>query len=82
MICDAHNVPAKLRPRESFGLLRVSGTLAFTDTGVLASLAEPLAAAGIPLFAVSTHDTDYLLVPHGELDAACSALVAAGHAFA
>src|SRR5262245_53634988 len=40
---------------------RVDGTLDFSLTGVLASLATPLAAAGVSLFAISTYDTDYVL---------------------
>lgn len=41
---------------------RVVGTLDFALTGILHSLTEPLAAAGISVFAISTFDTDYLLV--------------------
>ncbi|HBL29029.1 MAG TPA: ACT domain-containing protein [Acidobacteria bacterium] len=59
--------------------LRVDGTLDFALTGILASLATPLAEAGVSLFAVSTFDTDYILVRAKDLDAACSALAAAGH---
>jgi len=48
---------------------------------VLASLAEPLARAGVSIFALSTYDTDYLLVREAALDAARAALESAGHAF-
>src|SRR5688572_24954456 len=41
--------------------LRVDGTLDFALTGILSSLAAPLAAAGVSLFAISTYDTDYVL---------------------
>jgi hypothetical protein len=51
----------------------------FELTGVLASLASPLAEAGVPLFALSTFDTDYLLIPGKDLERALSALAAAGH---
>jgi hypothetical protein len=46
---------------------------------VLASLAEPLARAGIPIFAISTFDTDYLLVKAVNVEAAIAALESAGH---
>jgi len=46
---------------------------------VLAALAAPLAEAGIPVLAVATHDTDYLLVKHAILDDAVAALTRAGH---
>ena len=59
--------------------LRVAGPLDFSLTGVLASLAAPLAQAGIAIFVVSTYDTDYLLVRESTLDAALAALLAAGH---
>jgi hypothetical protein len=47
--------------------------------GVLASIAEPLAGAGISIFAISTFDTDYVLVGDQKLAAAIAALQAAGH---
>ena len=51
----------------------------FDTIGVAAALATPLAAAGISLLLVSTHDTDYLLVKQESFAAARNALVAAGH---
>jgi hypothetical protein len=48
-------------------------------TGVLASFIEPLAAAGIPIFAISTFDTDYVLVKREGLEQAIAALGAVGH---
>ena len=59
--------------------LRVEGTLDFGLTGVLAGLAVPLADAGVSIFAVSTHDTDYVLVRDTQLTAALDALRRAGH---
>lgn len=59
--------------------LRVAGVLDFSLTGVLASLAAPLAQAGVSIFAVSTYDTDYLLIPESSLAVALDALRAAGH---
>jgi hypothetical protein len=57
----------------------VQGPLDLTLTGVLAALAGALAEAGVSLFAVSTYDTDYLLVRQKDLDRAAAALRAAGH---
>lgn len=59
--------------------LRVAGPLDFELTGVLASLAQPLADARLSLFAISTFDTDYLLVRDATLSEALAALRAAGH---
>ncbi|MEI2741918.1 MAG: ACT domain-containing protein [Candidatus Competibacter sp.] len=59
--------------------LKIHGPLQFDQVGILASLADPLAAAGIGIFAVSTFDTDYILVKQATLSAALSALQGAGH---
>ena len=59
--------------------LVVDGNLDFDQVGILASLAQPLAAVGISIFAVSTYDTDYLLLKEDRLEAALEALEAAGH---
>ena len=79
MISPEEAVPAGVRAQCGWRCLRVRGPLAFELTGVLASLAAPLAAAGVPIFALSTFDTDYLLVPGERLDEALAALGAAGH---
>ncbi|MDX8145264.1 ACT domain-containing protein [Lentzea sp. BCCO 10_0061] len=60
-------------------LLTVRGPLEFTLTGIMAALAGELAAAGVSLFALSTYDTDHLLVKHTDLERAVLALRAAGH---
>jgi hypothetical protein len=60
-------------------ILEVLGPLDLGLTGVLASLAAPLADAGVPIFPIATHDTDWILVPGAQLDAAVAALRAAGH---
>lgn len=59
--------------------LKVQGPLVFTMTGVLSSLASPLAAANVSIFAVSTYDTDYLLVKETALEKAISVLRDSGH---
>ena len=59
--------------------LGVVGPLDFALVGILAALAQPLAEAGIPIFAISTYDTDYLLVKGEKLEAAVAALTHAGH---
>ncbi len=59
--------------------MKVQGPLAFALTGILAAITAPLAAAGIPVFAVSTCDTDYLLVKGEMLARAVESLRGAGH---
>lgn len=73
-------VPAGVRAELGWRALEVRGPLDFASTGILASLAALLAEAGVTIFALSTYDTDVVLVRDRELDRACTALVAAGHA--
>jgi hypothetical protein len=59
--------------------LEVAGPLDLGLTGVLLSLTRPLAEAGVPVFAISTFDTDYVMVKDHHLDRALAALRTAGH---
>ena len=82
IVCPETAVPAGLPAQRGFRGLRVRGPLDFSAVGILASLAGPLAAAGVSLFALSTYDTDYLLVRAADLERALAALAGAGHALA
>ena len=62
VVCGALSVPANVQAERSWRCLRVAGRLDFSLTGVLASIAGPLAAAKVSIFAISTYDTDYVLV--------------------
>lgn len=79
IVCSEQVVPAGVQAERGFRCLRVGGPLAFDLVGILESVARPLAEAGVPIFAVSTYDTDYILVPGSKLDVAVQALTAAGH---
>ncbi len=59
--------------------LKVQGPLDFDLTGVLASLAAPLAEASVSIFAISTYDTDYILVKEDDLEKARQVLQVSGH---
>jgi hypothetical protein len=72
-------VPADVRCERGYRALRVRGTLPPDLVGILLSIAEPLAKAGLSIFAISTYDTDYVLVKARDLPAAVEALRAAGH---
>jgi hypothetical protein len=79
MVCAASHLPLQVPAERGWRCLRVAGTIDFAVTGVLASIAGPLAAAGVSIFAISTYDTDYVLVREHALSAAIVALTAAGH---
>ena len=71
--------PAGSRAETGWRGLKVEGPLDFDTPGILASLALPLAKAGISIFALSTYDTDYILVKEKDLEKAKRALRANGH---
>lgn len=79
LVCTPEGVPAGARTEGPFRALKVEGLLDFSLVGILADLTGLLAAAKISLFALSTFDTDYLLVRAVRLDEAIAALRAAGH---
>ncbi|MBA7591118.1 hypothetical protein ES708_33269 [subsurface metagenome] len=72
-------IPPGAAAETGWHAFQVAGPLAFDEVGILASLAGRLAEAGISIFAVSTYDTDYLLVRGDDLGEACAALREAGH---
>jgi|SRR5438309_7773759 len=80
IVCEEALVPDHAYAERNRRLMHIEGTLAFTLTGVLASVAAPLANAGISVFAVSTYDTDYLLVSDEDLQETMQVLETAGHA--
>lgn len=79
LVCAFDQVPPEVKSEGPWRAFRVQGPLDFSLTGILAALTAPLAEAGIPIFALSTFDTDYLLVKADRLEAAALALRDAGH---
>jgi hypothetical protein len=58
---------------------KVEGPLEFSLVGVLAGITSVLAEAKVPIFALSTFDTDYILVKREQVQAAKVALTTAGY---
>ena len=79
VVTELSLVPVGVHSQPGWRLLKVHGPFVLSEIGVLAELAKPLAEANISLFAVSTFDTDYLLVASETLPAALAALERAGH---
>lgn len=79
LVCEERFVPEGLRVERGWRCLKVRGPLDFGMTGVLISIADPLAAAGVSVFSFSTFDTDYVLVREEQVTTACAALTRAGH---
>ncbi len=79
VVTELSRVPPGVQSQPGWRVLKVHGPFVLTEIGVLAALAMPLAEAKISLFAVSTFDTDYLLIASETLLAAIAALERAGH---
>ena len=80
VVCETAKVPENTINREDgWTAFRVEGSLEFSLVGILADLSHCLADAGISIFAVSTYDTDYILVKKDNWDKAKSALMNAGY---
>ena len=61
--------------------IRITGALDLALTGIPAELSDSLAKAGIPIFAISTYNTDYILVKTDKLKNAIAALKGSGYLF-
>jgi hypothetical protein len=81
IVCAQAHVPANVQHERDKLAFGIAGTVPMTTIGILASLCGALAAAKVPVFAISTYDTDYLLVSADRFAAARGALAALGHTF-
>jgi hypothetical protein len=75
VVCPEDDLPPSVeRAERGFRALELEGPIPFDETGVVAALTAPLARAGIPVFVLSTHDTDWLLLQETDLARAREAL--------
>jgi hypothetical protein len=79
LVCAESIVPPGIQCEPGWRILKIEGPLDFTLTGILASVAQPLAEAAVSIFTISTYDTDYVMVKEQDLEKAVRALAAAGH---
>ncbi len=79
IVSDYEMVPPGTPSQAGWRCFSVIGPLDFSLTGILASLASTLAEAGIPIFVISTFDTDHILVRKNQVNNAIKVLKAAGH---
>lgn len=78
LACAESQVPEEVQCERGWRCLMLQGPFAFDLTGILLQVLRPLAAANIGIFAVSTFDTDYVLVKDHAFDHAKQALVESG----
>jgi len=79
IVCQQDMLPGDVRAEKNRRLMRIEGKLGFELIGVLASVTAPLSKAELSIFAISTYDTDYLLIADEGLQKATEMLEAAGH---
>jgi len=79
IVCPAENIPKDFAPALRWICLKLEGPFPFSQTGVLLSFIAPLSSNAIPIFAMSTYDTDYVLIPQEHADRARGLLNEAGH---
>ncbi len=80
VVCAETNVPSGIVSEPGWRIFKCEGPLDLALPGIMASLAEPLAEAGVPIFPIATHHTDYILIKETHLDTAIRALGGYGHA--
>lgn len=75
IVCFEDNIPNDIKCEKDWRVLKIEGTLDFSLIGILASISTILAQKGISIFAISTYDTDYILVKNKDIDNAIDSLV-------
>jgi uncharacterized protein len=78
IVCPAHSLPPEVHSSRRWICLKLEGPFPFSQTGVLLSFLEPLSTRDVPIFAISTYDTDYVLIQEA-FAWAIDALLEAGH---
>jgi len=79
IVCPTENVPKEVDPGPRWICLKLEGPFLFSETGILLAFIEPLSDNAIPIFAISTYDTDCVLVQEDFAYVAEQVLAKAGH---
>ena len=79
IVCPAENVSEEVKSPHRWMCLKLEGPFPFSQTGVLLSFIEPLSGNKIPILAMSTYDTDYVLIQEEFVDSALKNLLEAGN---
>jgi hypothetical protein len=79
IVCPEGAVPKGTKCESGWRIFKIEGPFDFALTGILVAVTKPLADSGVSIFAVSTYDTDYVMVKNQNVRKAIRALTAAGH---
>lgn len=74
IVCTETSIPAGVLCEKAWRAFKITGILDFSLVGILSAVSAALAKAGVSLFAISTYNTDYILVKAGDFDVALQAL--------
>lgn len=74
IVCLEDNIPNNIKCERDWRILKVEGPLDFSLVGILAYISSVLAQNSISIFAISTYDTDYILVKNKDVDRAIEVL--------
>jgi len=75
IVCSQDDIPNDIKCEKDWRILKIEGQLDFSLIGILSSISTILAQKGISIFAISTYDTDYILVKNKDIDNAIQALI-------
>lgn len=75
IVCSQDTIPNDIKCEKDWRVLKIEGPLDFSLIGILASISTILAQKGISIFAISTYDTDYILVKNNDIDNAIESLI-------
>ena len=82
LVCRTEHTPSETLERdEGWRGFRIQGSLDFSLIGILSKLYGILAEHKIGIFAVSTYNTDYILVKEENYERALEALASNGYSF-
>lgn len=81
IVCPEANVPGDVQHEKHWACFKLHGPFPFAETGILLSFIRPLSENAVPVFAVSTFDTDYVLVKENWVETAIQVLTQAGHGY-
>ena len=79
VVCPESHVPDNVKKETGWRIFKVAVPLDFSLTGILAAISTVLANKSVSIFAISTYDTDYILVKNRDVEDAVKALVEAGY---
>jgi hypothetical protein len=82
VVCEQKRVPENIRCERDWFALKVEGPLDFSLVGILARISSILSKEEISIFAISTYDTDYILVKEKDVEKAINVLIKDGYEIA